>query len=275
MAESYQDIMSRLNGGQQAEKPKAANDFATYVRTLLENPNPQGGMMGDAAAYYADPFRKQNAINQAILDEELAKKKAEEEAAKAAAGGGGMGMMRGSSGGDSSVEQGIDPAVAAYLEAENMGARGRRNNALMNVAGTLVAGYPIGDTSGALGMTDSMGFTTAGRMNQMAYQYNKTPDFLKPFLPDSYANAAGFINQSDSIFSGMNPNGNVNMGVQQAAMLAAQDEGLFANPQERADWYASNSGGDSGGGDSGGGYTGNTDVSQSDFGGYGSEVGYG
>ena len=253
MAESYQDIMSRLNGGQQAEKPRAANDFATYVRTLLENPNPQGGMMGDAAAYYADPFRKQNAINQAILDEELAKKKAEEEAAKAAAGGGGGGMMmRGSSGGESSVEQGINPAVAAYLEAENMGARGRRNNALMNVAGTLVAGYPIGDTSGALGMTDSMGFTTAGRMNQMAYQYNTTPDFLKPFLPQSYANAAGFINQSDSIFSGMNPNGNVNMGVQQAAMLAAQDEGLFATPQERAAWYASNSGGDSAGGGGGG-----------------------
>ena len=103
MAESYQDIMSRLNGGQQAEKPKAANDFATYVRTLLENPNPQGGMMGDAADYYADPFRKQNAINQAILDEELAKKKAEEEAAKAAVGGGG-GMMSG--GGDSAGDMG-------------------------------------------------------------------------------------------------------------------------------------------------------------------------
>ena len=105
MAESYQDIMSRLNGGQQVEKPKAANDFATYVRTLLENPNPQGGMMGDASAYYADPFRKQNAINQAILDEELAKKKAEEEAAKAAAGGGGGGGMM-SGGGDSAGDMG-------------------------------------------------------------------------------------------------------------------------------------------------------------------------
>lgn len=118
MAESYQDIMSRLNGGQQApQPPKAATDFATYVRTLLANPNPQGGMMGDAAAYYADPFRKQNAINQAILDEELRKKKEAEDAAAAAGGGVPSGMFNGSSGGDSEG-MGLTQSQIDYLDAE-------------------------------------------------------------------------------------------------------------------------------------------------------------
>ena len=95
--ESYEQIMARLNG-QQTQTPKAATDFSTYVQNLLLNTNPQGGMMSDAEAYRADPFRRQNAIN-ASLDEALKKKQAEE-AAKAAASRGGMGMM-GSGGGES------------------------------------------------------------------------------------------------------------------------------------------------------------------------------
>ena len=95
--ESYEQIMARLNG-QQTQTPKAATDFTTYVQNLLLNTNPQGGMMTDAEAYRADPFRRQNAIN-ASLDEALKKKQAEE-AAKAAASRGGMGMM-GSGGGES------------------------------------------------------------------------------------------------------------------------------------------------------------------------------
>jgi len=95
--ESYEQIMARLNG-QQTQTPKAATDFTTYVQNLLLNTNPQGGMMSDAEAYRADPFRRQNAIN-ASLDEALKKKQAEE-AARAAAARGGMGMM-GSGGGES------------------------------------------------------------------------------------------------------------------------------------------------------------------------------
>jgi len=95
--ESYEQIMARLNG-QQTQTPKAATDFSTYVQNLLLNTNPQGGMMSDAEAYRADPFRRQNAIN-ASLDEALKKKQAEE-AARAAAARGGMGMM-GSGGGES------------------------------------------------------------------------------------------------------------------------------------------------------------------------------
>jgi hypothetical protein len=71
MAESYQDIIARLSGTQQQEKPKAANDFASYVRTLLDNPSPRGSM-----------FARQDEIdrmNQANLSNELEKKKVEEE----------------------------------------------------------------------------------------------------------------------------------------------------------------------------------------------------
>lgn len=224
--------------------------FADYVRDVMNvlpqvNGNPMlsaTSMTDDNARYREDPFYKSRAIQErdrlALEEEEKLKK---EEAVQS-----GSGMMGGGSG--SSTEQGIHPAVAAYLDAENMGARGVRNNAAMNVLGSMMAGYPMGGTSG---MTDSRGFTTAGRMNQMAYQYNKTPDFLKPYLPQSYSNAAGFINQSDSVFNPMNPNGDVTMGPQQAAMLAAQDEGLFATPEERAAWYAENShdNGRGGGGD--------------------------
>ena len=63
--ESYEQIMARLNG-QQTQTPKAATDFSTYVQNLLLNPNPQGGMMTDAEAYRADPFRRQNAINASL-----------------------------------------------------------------------------------------------------------------------------------------------------------------------------------------------------------------
>jgi hypothetical protein len=231
--------------------------FADYVRDVMNvlpqvNGNPMlsaTSMTDDNARYREDPFYKSRAIQErdrlALEEEEKLKK---EEAVQS-----GSGMMTGGSG--SPTEQGIDPAVAAYLDAENMGARGVRNNAAINVLGSMMAGYPMGGTSGALGMTDSMGFTTAGRMNQMAYQYNKTPDFLKPYLPQSYSNAAGYINQSDSVFNPMNPNGDVTMGPQQAAMLAAQDEGLFATPEERAAWYAENSY-DNGRGGGGGGYSG-------------------
>lgn len=245
MAESYEDIMARLNKREQTtEPPKAANDFANYVKTLLENPNPQGGMMSDAEAYYADPFRKQRAIRQANLEEELSKKKQAEEAAKMAADTGSKDFI----GGDSGQKTDIDPAVAAYLAAENSTARGIRGNSLINALGSIIVGSPMGSTSGLFGMTDSMGGVTPGRLAQMAYRYNTAPDIVKSLLPESYANAAGFLAQNDAIFGGYNPSGSVTMGPQQSAALAAQDAGLFDSPAERAAWYAENSGGDSGGG---------------------------
>ena len=109
--ESYEEIMARLNG-QQTQTPKAATDFSTYVQNLLLNPNPQGGMMSDAEAYRADPFRRQNAINASL--EEALKKKQAEEAAKAAAARGGMGMM--GSGGDSGTPTELTEDQKAFFD---------------------------------------------------------------------------------------------------------------------------------------------------------------
>ena len=86
--ESREEIMARLNNpyGYAPAQPKAASDFTNYVLKLMEEPNPQGGMMSDAEAYRADPLRRQNAIN-ASLEEALKKKQV------AAGGGGGGGMF--------------------------------------------------------------------------------------------------------------------------------------------------------------------------------------
>ena len=143
MAESYQDIMARLNGPTQQEEPKAANDFASYVRTLLANPNPQGGMMGDAAGYYADPFRKQNTINQAILDEELRKKQEAEKAAAeaAAASSGGMFSPPPSGGGGNYEGPNLTQSQMDYFDNETAFERDVRMNDLMR---TMTEGIGVG-----------------------------------------------------------------------------------------------------------------------------------
>lgn len=236
--------------------------FADYIKDLMSvlptvNGNPMLSVTSqtDAAKYRENPFYMQDEIRKRIAAEEEVKKAAEAEARAAMAQE--RGMMGGGGGGDGATA--IDPSVLAYLNAENSTARGIRNNAAIDALLNPLGGGSIG---AAMGLTDSMGFTTPGRMAQMAYQYNNTPDFLKGALPQSYANAAGFISQSDSIFGGMNPTGQVSMGAQQAAALAAQDAGLFDDPAERAAWYAANSGGgssgdsSSGGGGSGGGTVG-------------------
>lgn len=134
--ESYEQIMARLNG-QQTQTPKAATDFSTYVQNLLLNPNPQGGMMSDAEAYRADPFRRQNAIN-ASLDEALKKKQAEE-AAKAAATRGG-GMM--GSGGDSGTPTELTEDQKAFFDwmentPEGQAFKDQRGQQLNNLFGLM------------------------------------------------------------------------------------------------------------------------------------------
>ena len=137
--ESYEQIMARLNG-QQAQAPKAATDFTTYVQNLLLNTNPQGGMMTDAEAYRADPFRRQNAIN-ASLEEALKKKKAEE-AARAAAALGGMGMMGGGSGGDSGTPTELTEDQKAFFDwmentPEGQAFKDQRGQQLSNLFGLM------------------------------------------------------------------------------------------------------------------------------------------
>lgn len=207
-------------------------NFNDYIQELLGNPNPKGNMLTGVSTtpnfynqaqnndYYNNPFRRQDSIDAA-----MAKKLADEQALARQLGIPTTTGMLG--GGSDSGENSLDPATLAYLNAENSTERGARNNAFFD------------GNFGAMGL-DAQGMPTPGRMAQMAYQYQNTPSWLQPMLPNSYANAAGFINQADSIFGGMNPNGTVSMGAQQAAALAAQDAGLFDTPAERAAWYADN-----------------------------------
>ena len=196
--ESYEQIMARLNG-QQTQTPKAATDFSTYVQNLLLNPNPQGGMMSDAEAYRADPFRRQNAIN-ASLDEALKKKQAEE-AAKAAAARGGMGMM--GSGGDSGTPTELTQDQIDFLARETPEERYAR------ITGDWFGLKPMGAVmGGGLFGLNSYLDSQVPTLNSLMYNaaiYNKTPDFLKGMLPESYQKANERISEYNSIMDGVTP----------------------------------------------------------------------
>ena len=138
--ESREEIMARLNNpyGYAPAQPKAASDFTNYVLKLMEEPNPQGGMMTDAEAYRADPFRRQNAIN-ASLDEALKKKQAEE-AVRAATAAGGMGMM--GSGGDSGTPTELTEDQKAFFDwmentPEGQAFKDQRGQQLSNLFGLM------------------------------------------------------------------------------------------------------------------------------------------
>jgi hypothetical protein len=178
--ESYEQIMARLNR-QQTQTPKAATDFSTYVQNLLLNTNPQGGMMSDAEAYRADPFRRQNAIN-ASLEEALKKKQV------AAGGGGGGGMFgMGGSGSDSpttrnAIQEREDALRAANLPedevqaimAAEQEARGRAiNDFLTNLSkGGLfgIASQLLGGTLVAPGMNAPVETRTGKTPAQIAQE---------------------------------------------------------------------------------------------------------
>jgi len=81
-------------------------------------------MSPEAAAYYADPFRKQNAIQQASLDAALKKKQADEAAQRLS------GMLSG--GGDGGMDMGLNPAVEAFLDAETPAERDARMTQVSN-----------------------------------------------------------------------------------------------------------------------------------------------
>jgi hypothetical protein len=194
--ESYEEIMARLNK-QQSQTPKAATDFSTYVQNLLLNTNPQGGMMSDAEAYRADPLRKQNAIN-ASLEEALKKK-------QVAAGGGGGGMFgRNNTPYDSGSGKGeLTQEQLDWLERETLDERGNRlKNDLLGFKP--IGAYLGGGMLGLGGYLDSQVPTLNDLMYQQAI-YNKTPDFLKGILPDSYQKANERISEYNSIMNGVTP----------------------------------------------------------------------
>lgn len=257
--ESYEQIMARLNG-QQTQAPTAASDFANYVQTLLLNPNPQGNMMTDAEAYRADPFRRQNAIN-ASLDEALKKKQAEEDAkaVKAAAARGGMFDMGGSGDSDNGgrnywadreaeLSKTMSPeAVRAQILQEQVQAREKIPAQLLELL------MP--------GMTAIKGIQSL---------FNPTPtNYATPWAQMTPAEKMYAANNQAPVSDSMIADAMRSDAIQNAiAAQALQQQGVGI------DAFGGTGGG--GGGDSGGGgYTGNTDVSKSDFGGYGSEVGYG
>ena len=186
-------------------------------------------MMSD---YQANPFYMQDKINKKSLDkilEETLKKKNQLAM---------EGMFTDSGGSNDQIP--LDPSIEAFLDAESLSDQGARikqdmpnmlNNSLM--FGVVPAVFnQIGNTPDVM---------SPGMVAAQANIYGRTPSFLQSFLPDSYANSAGFMSQNDSIFGGYNPNGAVTMGPQQSAALAAQDMGLFDTPDERDSWYSSNS----------------------------------
>jgi len=98
-----------------------ADYFTTFIQNLLGTPSPTGSMFGgtfvdpqtgmvdrarltgDAADYYANPFRKQDAI----LDAALKQKEAEQAVQK----------VQGMFSGDGGTNAELNPYVAAYLDA--------------------------------------------------------------------------------------------------------------------------------------------------------------
>jgi hypothetical protein len=193
--ESYEEIMARLNR-QQTQTPKAATDFSTYVQNLLLNTNPQGGMMSDAEAYRADPFRRQNAIN-ASLEEALKKKQV------AAGGGGGM-FGRNNTPYDSGSGKGeLTQEQIDFLERETPEERYAR------ITGDWFGLKPIGAVmGGGLFGLNSYLDSQVPTLNSLMYNaaiYNKTPDFLKGMLPDSYQKANERISEYNSIMNGVTP----------------------------------------------------------------------
>lgn len=89
-------------------------------------------MSPEAAAYYADPFRKQNAIQQASLDAALKKKQADEAAQRLS------GMLSG--GGDGGMDMGLTQSQIDFLNDEAMtpGARDARMSNINNILTTAV-----------------------------------------------------------------------------------------------------------------------------------------
>lgn len=212
-----------------------SREFITALINGEVGSNPSETMFSQ---YQKDPFYRQNQIDQFALEKALQNQLIEKQIEQ-------YDNADGNSSGDS---VGLNPATGAYLDAENSTERGARNDAFM--------AFMMGDRSaanmqGLLGMTDSMGGITPGQIGFQAHVFDSTPSWMKGLLPDSYGKSSGMMSQSDSIFGGMNPNGFASMGAQQAAALAAQDDGLFDSAEERAAWYADNAHDNQGDGDTG------------------------
>lgn len=116
MADSFTDFVQNLFPSMgQVQQPMFTSPF---VDPSAYRASPE------AAAYYADPFRKQNTIQQASLDAALKKKQADEAAQRLS------GML--STGVDGGMESGLNPAVEAFLNAETPAERDARMTQISN-----------------------------------------------------------------------------------------------------------------------------------------------
>lgn len=117
MADSFTDFIQNLFPSMgQTQQPMLTSTFT----------DPSAYRMSpEAAAYYADPFRRQNTIQQASLDAALKKKQADEAAQRLS----GM-LSTGVDGGMS--DQGLNPAVEAFLNAETPAERDARMTQVSN-----------------------------------------------------------------------------------------------------------------------------------------------
>lgn len=179
----------------------AEKSFADYVKDVMaslpqvSSPMFSGSSMTpeEVAAYRANPFYRQEEIRKRIAAEEAAKATPVTPATPMAMGGGG------------SVEPPMSPATLAFLEAENSGDRGYRNQQLIN----LITKSGPASMTGLLGLTDQFGNPSGARMVQQAAQGN-------PAMQQLMADVVGRY--------GTKP------GSQQTAMLMAQEAGMFDTP---------------------------------------------
>lgn len=124
MADTFTDFVQNLFPSMgQTRQPMLTGTFAD-PSSYRSSP--------EAAAYYADPFRKQNAIQQASLDAALKKKQADEAAQRLS------GMLSG--GGDGGMDMGLTQSQIDFLNDEAMtpGARDARMSNINNILTTAV-----------------------------------------------------------------------------------------------------------------------------------------
>lgn len=122
MADSFTDFVQNLFPSMgQVQQPMFTSPF---VDPSAYRASPE------VAAYYADPFRKQNEMQQASLDAALKQKQAEKAAQRA------QGMLSGSDAGG--MDMGLNPAVEAFLANETPAERGARMSAINSMLTTAV-----------------------------------------------------------------------------------------------------------------------------------------
>ena len=198
----------------------------------------------EAAAYYADPFRKQNAIQQASLDAALKKKQADEAAQRV------QGMLSG--GGDAAETGDLNPYVAAFLDAETDAERGARLGAFGKTMLGMVTGLPLSSDFATMAGLNS----TAGMQGQLAAMYGNyltQPSIVQNIMSSV---APGRVAAMENAYmTALNQQAAQERGGWEAAAAAEQ---MAALNQQAADdlaaWnaYESYNTGDSGGGGGGG-----------------------